>query len=132
MTRTNLDDTPKVGEYLTELDPRNRLIRKVKVIKWMAVVETVSYLCLLVPMTRKYVFDDRSNMNYVILRMIAYFHGIFAAAFAVMAFDIRKPLKWSWPFFFLTLAGPPGAMIAHWRLRRDEIPEEVRMTDMYF
>ncbi len=127
-----LHDTPEVGEYLTELDPRNRLLRKVKVTKWMAVVETVSYTALLVPMFRKYVLDDLSNSNYVTLRIIAYFHGIFAAAFAVMAFDIRKPMKWSWPFFALTLAGPPGAIIAAYRLRRDPVPDQVNMKDMFF
>jgi integral membrane protein len=125
-------DTPEVGEYLTELDPRNRLIRKAKFTQFMALVETVSYACLLVPMFRKYALDDVSNANYVALRMIAYFHGIFAIAFAVMVFDIRRPLKWSWPFFALTLAGPPGAIIAAYRLRRDPIPQEVHMKDMYF
>jgi integral membrane protein len=127
-----IDDTPQVGEYLTALDPRNRLIRKVRVTKWMAIVETVSYCCLLVPMSRKYLGGNHTNSNYVALRMIAYFHGIFAAAFAVMAFDIRKPLKWTWTFFVVTLLGPIGALIAHRRLRRDPIPDHVSMDDMFF
>jgi integral membrane protein len=124
--------TPQVGEYLTDNDPKARLIRKIRVTKWMALLETVSYCALLVPMYRKHLLDDNSNMNYSILRIIAYFHGIIAAAFAVMAFDIRKAMKWSWGFFVVTLLGPIGALIAHQRLIRQPVPETVTNSQMFF
>jgi integral membrane protein len=132
MTTAPWESTPNVGEYLTDNDPRIRLIRKVKVTRWMALLETLSYCALLVPMYRKHLLDDTSNGNYSMLRIIAYFHGIIAAAFAVMAFDIRKVMKWSWGFFVVTLLGPIGALIAHVRLRRQPIPDEVSADDMYF
>ena len=126
------DEAPAVGDYLTSMDPRAKLVRKVRVLKVMAIVETVSYCCLLVPMFRKYLLDDHSQANYLALRIIAYFHGMVAAAFAVMAFDVRRPLDWSWQFFGVSLLGPPGALIAHWRLRHQPMPEIVRAQDMYF
>ncbi len=126
------DSTPQVGEYLTDNDARARLVRKVRVTKWMALLETVSYCALLVPMYRKHILNDTGNWNYSILRIVAYFHGIIAAAFAVMAFDIRKAMKWSWTFLIITLLGPVGAMVAHTRLRRQPLPAEVSADDMFF
>lgn len=126
------NDTPAVGDYLDSMDPRAKLVRKVRVLKVVAIVETISYCCLLVPMTRKYLLHDHSQTNYLVLRIIAYFHGLVAGAFAVMAFDVRRPMSWSWPFFGATLVGPPGALLAHWRLRHQPIPAVVRAQDMYF
>jgi integral membrane protein len=126
------DDAPAVGDYLESMDPRAKLVRKVRVLKAMAVIETVSYCCLLVPMFRKYLLDDHTTANYLVLRIIAYFHGMVAAAFAVMSFDVRKPLRWSWGFFVVTLLGPPGALITHWRLRHDPLPDVVSADDMFF
>jgi integral membrane protein len=130
--KTAWDSTPQVGEYLTDNDPKIRLIRKIRVTKWMAILETVSYCALLVPMYRKHILNDDGNMNYSVLRIIAYFHGIIAVAFAVMAFDIRKAMKWSWAFFVVTLLGPPGALIAHTKLRRQPVPDDVTNDDMFF
>jgi integral membrane protein len=132
MAATPWESTPKVGEYLTDNDPFIRLVRKVRITKWMAILETVSYCALLIPMYRKHILDDTGNWNYSILRIIAYFHGIIAAAFAVMAFDIRRAMKWSWAFFVVSLLGPVGALIAHHRLRKQEIPADVRNDQMYF
>ncbi len=66
------------------------LRRKVRVTKIIAVVEVVSYLCLLVPMYRKHILNDDSTRNYLYLRMVAYFHGIICVAFAVMVIDIHR------------------------------------------
>lgn len=126
------DSTPQVGEYLTVNDARSRLVRKVRVTQWMALLETASYCALLVPMYRKHILHDAGNWNYSILRIVAYFHGIIAAAFAVMVFDIRRAVNWSWTFFVVTLLGPVGAMIAHTRLRRQPIPDQVSADDMFF
>jgi integral membrane protein len=125
-------DTPQVGEYLTDNDPAVRLVRKVRITKWMAILETISYCGLLIPMYRKHIMHDMGNVNYSVLRIVAYFHGIIAAAFAVMAFDIRRAMKWSWMFFIVSLLGPIGAMIAHTRLRKQPVPTDVTNADMYF
>jgi hypothetical protein len=87
--KTAWDSTPQVGEYLTDNDPKIRLIRKIRVTKWMAILETVSYCALLVPMYRKHILNDDGNMNYSVLRIIAYFHGIIAAAFEMVMGVLR-------------------------------------------
>jgi integral membrane protein len=126
------DSTPEVGEYLTDNDPRTRLIRKVRITKWMAALETISYVAMLIPMYRKHILDDTSNLTYSLIRIIGYFHGIIAAAYAVMLFDIRKAMKWSWGWFVVGLLGPIGALIAFEKLRRQPIPDDVNARDMFF
>jgi integral membrane protein len=132
MAATPWESTPEVGEYLTDNDPRARLIRKVRITKWMAALETISYVAMLIPMYRKHILDDPSNLTYSLIRIIGYFHGIIAAAYAVMLFDIRKAMKWSWALFLLGLAGPIGAVFAFEKLRRQPIPAEVNAKDMFF
>ena len=121
------------GSELVDFDdPVKSLARKVRITKVMAIVECISYACLLVPMTRKYVMHDQSNANYVAIRIIAYFHGIFCVAFAVMVLDIFRVLKWKWWFVLATFAGPPGAVLAHARLRRQPLPTDVPRGLMLF
>jgi integral membrane protein len=132
MSRQAWESTPEVGEYLTDNDPRTRLVRKVRVTRLMALLETVSYCGLLIPMYRKHILDITANSNEALISIIGYFHGIIAAAFGVMVFDIRKAMRWSWGFFVLTLLGPIGALIAYERLRRQAVPGEVNAKDMFF
>jgi integral membrane protein len=132
MSKHAWESTPQVGEYLTDNDPRVRLIRKIKITKFMAALETISYCGLLIPMYRKHILDVTVNSNEALISIIGYFHGIIAAAFAVMVFDIRRPMKWGWGFFVLVLLGPIGAIIGYERLRRQPVPSQVNAKDMYF
>lgn len=126
-----MSETP-VGSVIETLSPRARLTRKVRFTKAFAIVECISYALLLIFMFRKYVLDDRGNANYLMLRVIAYFHGMICIAFGVMILDIFRAMKWSPKFALLTLAGPPGALIAHHRLRRQPLPDVVNKRDMLF
>ena len=126
-----MSETP-VGSVIETLSPRARLTRKVRFTKAFAIVECVSYTLLVIFMFRKYVLDDRGNANYLLLRVVAYFHGMICIAFGVLILDIFRAMKWSTRFALLTLAGPPGAFIAHRRLRRQALPDIVNKRDMLF
>lgn len=125
-------EQPKVGEALAQLSPMSQLRRKVKVTKIIAITEAVSYCLLAVFMFRKYVLDNHSDSNYLFLRVVAYFHGFICIAFAVMVADIFRAMKWTKGFALATLLGPPGALVAHHRLRTQAFPETVRREDMLF
>ena len=131
---SNVDQGPseRLGEIVASMTPRAKLVRKARFTKAMALVETVSYCLLLVFMFRKYVLDNRTATNYLLLRFVAYFHGIICIAFGVMILDIFRAMKWSPRFALLTLVGPPGALIAHHRLRTQPIPAQVSKRDMLF
>lgn len=124
--------SPEVGEVLQALSPEAQLRRKVRFTKAFAIVEAASYCLLAVFMFRKYVLDLRSGTNYVLLRITAYFHGFISIAFAVMVLDIHRALRWSKTFLVVTLLGPPGALIAHRRLRTQPLPDTVDPRSMLF
>jgi integral membrane protein len=124
-------ETP-VGAVIESLSPRAKLARKVRFTKAFAIVECVSYGLLLIFMFRKYILDDRGNANYLMLRVVAYFHGMICIAFGVMILDIFRAMKWSPKFALLSLAGPPGALFAHHRLRKQPLPDTVNKRDMLF
>ena len=122
----------QVGEVLEGMSLADQFRRKVKVTKFIAIVEAVSYSLLAVFMFRKYALDIRTGSNYFWLRVVAYFHGFISIAFAVMVFDIFRVMKWPVRFVIVTLLGPPGALIAHHRLRTQPFPAAIRKEDMLF
>ena len=126
-------ETPEVGELLETLNPRVQLQRKVRVTKIMAIVETITY-CILIPlMFRKYILDLSEPTNVKLIRKVtAYFHGMISVAYGVMILDIFRAMRWSKTFTLLTLAGPPGALVAHHRLRTQPLPTDVRREQMFF
>jgi integral membrane protein len=132
MSRVDENAETKVGEALPSLAPAEQLRRKIRITKLMAIIEAISYSMLLVFMFRKYILDDHSKINYAWLRVTAYFHGMICIAFAVMIFDIFRAMRWTKFFALLTLVGPPGALLAHWRLSRQPFPENVTKADMFF
>ena len=125
-------EQPKVGEALAQLSPISQLRRKVRVTKVIAITEAISYCLLAVFMFRKYVLHDHTDTNYLFLRVVAYFHGFICIAFAVMVADIFRAMAWTKGFALATLLGPPGALLAHHRLRTQAFPETVRRKDMLF
>lgn len=122
----------QVGDVLEGMSLQDQFRRKVKVTKFIAILEACSYALLAVFMFRKYALDIRTDINQLLLRVVAYFHGFICIAFAVMVFDIFRVMKWSVQFVIVTLLGPPGALIAHYRLRTQPFPTEVRKQDMLF
>jgi Domain of unknown function (DUF3817) len=122
---------PGVGEILDSSNPTSMLQRKVTVTKVIAVIEVLSYAALLVPMYRRHIMHDNSTGNYLVLRTIAYFHGMLCIAFGVMVIDIHRVLGWSKWFLLATLAGPFGAIVAHLRLSRSTLPTAVNGRDFF-
>jgi integral membrane protein len=127
-----MSPTGGVGDVLEGMSTRDQLVRKVKVTKFIAILEACSYLLLATFMFRKYALDIHTGTNQFWLRVVAYFHGFICIAFAVMVFDIFRVMKWPVQFVIVTLLGPPGALIAHHRLRKQPIPAEIRKQDMLF
>jgi integral membrane protein len=126
-------ETPAVGELLETNNPRKQLARKIRVTKVMAVVETISYSILLPLMFRKYVLDIEEETWQALLRKVtAYFHGMISAAYGVMILDVFRVMKWTKKFTLLTLAGPPGAIVAYRRLATQPLPDDVRRDQMFF
>jgi integral membrane protein len=125
-------DEPSVGEALAGMSPADQLRRKIRITKIIALAEAVSYSLLLVFMARKYLLDIRTPGNRAWLRTIAYVHGFLSIGFAVMVFDIFRVMRWTKGFVVATLLGPPGALLAHWRLRHQPFPTDVRKDLMLF
>ncbi len=122
----------EVGQILEGMSLTDQFRRKVKVTKFIALLEACSYIVLATFMFRKYALDIHTGTNQVGLRVVAYFHGFICIAFAVMIFDIFRVMKWTPTFVVVTLLGPPGALIAHRRLRTQPFPSLVRKQDMLF
>lgn len=126
-------DTPEVGELLETVNPIRQLERKIRFTKAMAVVETISYLILLPLMARRYLFDvDEATWQTLLRKVTAYFHGFISAAYGVMILDLFRVMRWSKKFTVLTLAGPPGAVVAYHRLATEPFPTDVRRELMLF
>ncbi len=126
-------DTPEVGELLETVNPIRQLERKIRFTKAMAVVETISYLILLPLMARRYLFDvDEATWQTLLRKVTAYFHGFISAAYGVMILDLFRVMRWSKKFTVLTLAGPPGAVVAYHRLATQPFPTDVRRELMLF
>jgi integral membrane protein len=95
-------------ETTTELE------RKVKTMRWVCVVETISYCALLA------VWIGGSQLG---VELVGSVHGTIFLAFAAMTFGLMKPLGWTWKFMAAALlTGPIGSLIVLDRLRRQPIP----------
>jgi integral membrane protein len=126
-------ETPAVGELLETNHPRKQLARKIRVTKVMAIVETFSYSLLIPLMFRKYVMHvDESTWQTLLRKVTAYFHGFISAAYGVMILDVFRVMRWSKKFTLLTLAGPPGAVVAYRRLATQPLPADVQRDQMFF
>jgi Domain of unknown function (DUF3817) len=126
-------EQPAVGEFLNALSPVAQLKRKVRVTKLIAVTETVTYLILLPLMFRRYALNvHEQTWQFLLRRITAYFHGFVSIAYGVMILDIYRAMRWSKRFALLSLAGPPGAIIAYRRLATQPLPESVTADQMLF
>ncbi len=124
--------TPEVGQRIAGMTLADQLARKIRVTKVIALAEAVSYCLLAGFMINKYALHNRGGWNQAGLRIVAYFHGFICIAFGVMVLDIFRVMKWTKGFLLLTLAGPPGALIAHRRLATQAFPTTINKQDMIF
>ncbi len=126
-------DQPAVGELLNALSPAAQLRRKIRVTKLIAGIETITYLILLPLMVRRYALNaHEETWQFLLRRITAYFHGFVSIAYGVMILDIYRAMRWSRRFALLSLAGPPGAVIAYRRLAAQPLPESVTANQMLF
>ena len=100
------------------------LTRKVRLLKFVAILETIFYVVLIPLMIQHFLLGDSSTFNTAARKIVSYFHGMIVVGFAAIAFDLRRQLRWSWAYFaFIVLAGPVGALFCHTRLRSYTTPE---------
>jgi hypothetical protein len=126
-------EQPAVGEFLNSVSPAAQLRRKIRITKLIAAIETITYLILLPLMVRRYALHaDEQTWQFLVRRITAYFHGFVSIAYGVMILDIYRAMRWSRPFALLSLAGPPGAVIAYRRLATQPFPESVTADQMLF
>jgi hypothetical protein len=94
------------GATTTELE------RRLGPLKVVAVVESLTYVCLL------YFWLSGNRVGTLLLGSM---HGMVVCGFAGMLLIIFRSLGWSLPFvIFVIVTGPIGAIAAVLRLRRDE------------
>ena len=99
-------------------EPAVVLTRKVRLLKFVAILETIFYTVLIPLMVQHFLLGDDSTFNTAARKVVSYFHGMIVVGFAAIALDLRARLRWTFGFFALiVLAGPIGALICHHRLR---------------
>jgi nitrate/nitrite transporter NarK len=97
-------------------DPHTELDRKAEQLKWVAFLETLSYVLL-------FVFWAVLH-NVIGTKIMGFFHGWIFLAFATMMIFIAKPMHWTWKFVAVgLLTGPIGALLVYERIRRDGAPQ---------
>lgn len=97
------------GDQTTELE------RKLGPLKVVCLVETASYLTLLIVW-----LGLRSHIGTL---MVGSVHGMIFTAFALMMLSIFQPMGWSVRFLAVSiLTGPIGAVIVYERVRREGAP----------
>jgi integral membrane protein len=130
--RTDTSMATEVGHRIAGMSLADQLRRKIRVTKIIALAEAVSYCLLAGFMFNKYALGNRGGWHQAGLRIVAYFHGMICIAFGVMVLDIFRVMKWTKAFLILTLAGPPGAILAHRRLTTQPLPTSINKKDMIF
>jgi apolipoprotein N-acyltransferase len=99
-------------------DPQTELDRKAEQLKWVAFLETFSYVLL-------FVFWAVLH-NTIGIKIMGFFHGWIFLAFATMIIFIAKSMHWTWKFVAVALlTGPLGAILVYERIRREGVPEAV-------
>lgn len=96
-------------------DPKSEIQRKGEQLFWIAVLESVTYAGLFT--CWQIVETDAGT------KLMGWFHGWVAAAFAVMVVWITPGMRWRWWFAALAIVtGPIGAVVVAGRLRRTDWP----------
>jgi preprotein translocase subunit SecF len=94
-------------------DPKSEIQRKGEQLFWIAVLESITYVGLF---TCWQIIDTQAGT-----KLMGWFHGWVAAAFAVMVVWITPGIRWRWWFAVATIAtGPFGAVVVAARLRRTD------------
>lgn len=104
-------------------DTSTELERKIKVLAFISLVETVSYALL---------FAFWVSGNTVGTKLAGGLHGWVFIVFAVMVVSVRAEMEWSWAFAAVAvLTGPLGALLVFERIRREGVPAHKRRASLY-
>jgi integral membrane protein len=102
-------------------DTRSELERKAEQLKWVALIETASYVLL-------FLFWAVLQ-NDIGTKLMGFFHGWIFIAFAVMVIWIWPSMGWRWYWIPLALlTGPIGGILVYEKIRRDGVPIERRRS----
>ncbi len=99
-------------------DPRTELDRKAVQLKWVAMVETVSY-CIALSCMFIVKIDGLTKITW-------WFHGWFTVALIVMVVWIFPSINWRWYWVPLSLAPVIGGILLFEKIRRDGAPPRTR------
>jgi hypothetical protein len=95
-------------------DTTTELERKASALRWVSLIETVTYVVLFV------FWQAGSDIGTALFGSI---HGMVFLAFAGMLVGIRQAMGWTWGYVALgILLGPIGAVLVYARLRRHGVP----------
>ena len=95
-------------------DPKTELERKAEQLKWVALIETTTYILL---------FALEILDNVPATKITGFFHGWIFIVFAVMVVWIWPSMGWRWYWIPLALlTGPVGGILLYEKIRRDGVP----------
>jgi len=91
-------------------DPSSELERKARALRFVALLETVTYLLL--------AYFWLVAHNTAMKAIVGFFHGLVWMAFVAMTLLIREDIGWTWGYTALVIVtGPVGGVLVWWRLR---------------
>ena len=111
---------PRLGSPAVEAvdDRHEELVRKVAWLRYVALIETVTYLVLLVA------WLGGSELGTSFAGSV---HGMVWLAFVAMLLGVQRPMRWTWPWVILVIVtGPIGALVVYARIRRHGVPLDAR------
>ena len=99
-------------------DTSTELERKADALKWVSLVEGITYVGLL------FFWLSGNRIGTVLFGSL---HGMIFLAFSGMVLLIARDIEWSWLFAVIAIVtGPIGAFLVYERIRRDGVPEHAR------
>lgn len=99
-------------------DTSTELERKARALKWVSLIETLSYAGLAAFWL---------TGNKVGTTIFGSLHGLVFLAFAAMVVMITRAMEWGWLFAAVALVtGPVGSLLVYERIRRRGVPEHAR------
>ncbi|MBV8952022.1 MAG: DUF3817 domain-containing protein [Actinobacteria bacterium] len=99
-------------------DTSTELERKAVALKWVSLVETVSYVGL----AAFWLTGNKPGTE-----IFGSLHGMIFLAFAAMVLTITRSMEWGWWFAAVgLLAGPLGSLLVYERIRKRGVPEHAR------
>jgi hypothetical protein len=99
-------------------DTSTELERKADALKWVSLVETLSYVGL----AAFWLSGHKGGTA-----IFGSLHGMIFLAFAAMVVMITRAMEWTWLFAAIALVtGPFGSLLVYERIRRQGVPERAR------